>query len=150
MTDVEREILSTTSKRRGVVVIRQWEDLLFISGHGPEHEITGEPFYTGHLGTELGVEDGQKAARICGEILLSALDEYLGNLDRIDYIVKAFALVSSASDFYEQEAVMDGFSDLMVKVLGDRGLHARSVMGTSNLPVNIPVEIELIVKVKQE
>lgn len=149
MTDVERKILNTASKRRGVVVIRQWEDLLFISGHGPEHEITGEPFYTGHLGAELNVEDGQKAARICGEILLSALDEYLGNLDRIDYIVKAFALVSSASDFYGQEAVMDGFSDLMVKVLGDRGLHARSVMGTSNLPVNIPVEIELIVKVKQ-
>ncbi len=70
--------------------------------------------------------------------------------DRIDYIVKAFALVSSASDFYEQEAVMDGFSDLMVKVLGDRGLHARTVMGTSNLPGNIPIEIELIVKVKQQ
>ena len=149
MTDVEREILCTASKRRGVVVIRQWQDLLFISGHGPEHEITGEPFYTGHLGADLSMEDGQKAARICGEILLSALDEYLGNLDRIDFIVKAFALVSSAPDFYEQEAVMDGFSDFMVKVLGDRGLHARTVMGTSGLPVNIPVEIELIVKVKQ-
>ncbi len=149
MTDVEREILCTASKRRGVVVIRQWQDLLFISGHGPEHEITGEPFYTGHLGADLSVEDGQKAARICGEILLSALDEYLGNLDRIDFIVKAFALVSSAPDFYEQEAVMDGFSDFMVKVLGDRGLHSRTVMGTSGLPVNIPVEIELIVKVKQ-
>jgi enamine deaminase RidA (YjgF/YER057c/UK114 family) len=76
------------------------------------------------------------------------MDEYLGNLDRVEYIVKAFALVSSDSQFYEQEKVMDGFSDLMVKVFGDRGQHARSVMGTSNLPGNIPVEIELIVKIK--
>lgn len=149
MTDLEKEIMNSTPKRRGNVVLKQWEDLLFIGGHGPEDEVTGEPFYVGHLGDELKVEDGYKAAHICGEILLSALDEYLGNLDRVDYIIKAFALVSSKPDFYDQERVMDGFSDLMVKVLGDRGLHARSVMGTSNLPGNIPIEIELIVKIKE-
>ena len=93
-------------------------------------------------------EEGYKAARICGEILLSAMQEYLGDLDKVDYLVKAFGRVSSEPDFYDQSAIMDGFSDLMVQVLGDRGLHARSAMGTSNLPGNIPVEIELIVKIK--
>ena len=149
MTDVEKEILNHVKKRRGNVVLRRWKDLLFIGGHGPEDEVTGDPFYVGRLGSDLSVEDGYKAARICGEILLSAMDEYLGDLDKVDYLVKAFALVSSDPEFYEQEKVMDGFSDLMVKVLGDRGLHARSVMGTSNLPGNIPVEIELIVKIKE-
>lgn len=149
MKDIEKQILAVSKKRRGNVVLRRWNDLLYIGGHGPEDEVTGEPFYTGRLGSELTLEQGYDAARICGEILLSAMDEYLGSLDKVDYLVKAFGLVSSAPDFYEQEAVMDGFSDLMVKVLGDRGLHARSAMGTSNLPAgNIPVEIELIVKIK--
>lgn len=149
MVDIEKKILNHVAKRRGNVVLRRWKDLLFIGGHGPEDEVTGEPFYVGRLGADLSVEDGYKAARICGEILLSAMDEYLGNLDRVDYIVKAFALVSSDPEFYEQEKVADGFSDLMVKVLGDRGVHARSAMGTSNLPGNIPVEIELIVRIKE-
>ena len=149
MKDAEGQILMTNRKRRGNVVLRQWGDLLFIGGHGPEDEWTGEPFYTGRLGAELTTEDGYRAARICGEILLSAIQEYVGTLDRVGYLVKAFALVSGAPDFYEHEKVADGFSDLMTEVLGDRGLHARSAMGTSNLPGNIPVEIELIVKINR-
>lgn len=148
MNNVEQQILKSGRKRRGNIVLRRCGDLLFIGGHGPEDEVTGEPFYTGRLGAEMTTEEGYKAARICGEILLSAMQEYLGDLDKIDYLVKAFGLVSSEPDFYDQSAVMDGFSDLMVQVLGDRGLHARSAMGTSNLPGNIPVEIELIVKIK--
>ena len=148
MNNVEQQILKIGRKRRGNIVLRRCGDLLFIGGHGPEDEVTGEPFYTGRLGAEMTTEEGYKAARICGEILLSAMQEYLGDLDKVDYLVKAFGLVSSEPDFYDQPAVMDGFSDLMVQVLGDRGLHARSAMGTSNLPGNIPVEIELIVKIK--
>ena len=148
MNNVEQQILKSGRKRRGNIVLRRCGDLLFIGGHGPEDEVTGEPFYTGRLGAEMTTEEGYKAARICGEILLSSMQEYLGDLDKVDYLVKAFGLVSSEPDFYDQPAVMDGFSDLMVQVLGDRGLHARSAMGTSNLPGNIPVEIELIVKIK--
>ena len=148
MNNVEQQILKSGRKRRGNIVLRRCGDLLFIGGHGPEDEVTGEPFYTGRLGAEMTTEEGYKAARICGEILLSAMQEYLGDLDKVDYLVKAFGLVSSEPDFYDQPAVMDGFSNLMVQVLGDRGLHARSAMGTSNLPGNIPVEIELIVKIK--
>ncbi len=149
MRSVEEEIIATARKRRGNVVLNQHGPLLFIGGHGPEDEWTGDPFYTGHLGRELTAEDGYKAARICGEILLSAMQEYLGELDKVDYVVKAFGMVSCDAAFTEHEKVMDGFSDLMVEVLGDRGLHARSAMGTSNLPGNIPVEIELIVKIKE-
>lgn len=148
ISDVNYKIINSAPRRKGVVVLRQVDDLLYLSGHGPEDEITGKPFYTGRLGESVTLEQGRDAARICGIILLGALQDYLGTLDKVDYIVKAFALVSSAPDFYNQEEVMDGFSDLMVEVFGDRGIHARSAMGTSNLPTgNIPVEIEIIVKV---
>lgn len=148
ISDVNYKIINSAPRRKGVVVLRQVDDLLYLSGHGPEDEITGKPFYTGRLGESVTLEQGRDAARICGIILLGALQDYLGTLDKVDYIVKAFALVSSAPDFYNQEEVMDGFSDLMVEVFGDRGIHARSAMGTSNLPAgNIPVEIEIIVKV---
>ena len=148
ISDVNYKIINSAPRRKGVVVLRQVDDLLYLSGHGPEDEITGKPFYTGRLGESVTLEQGRDAARICGIILLGALQDYLGTLDKVDYIVKAFALISSAPDFYNQEEVMDGFSDLMVEVFGDRGIHARSAMGTSNLPNgNIPVEIEIIVKV---
>lgn len=148
ISDVNYKIINSAPRRKGVVVLRQVDDLLYLSGHGPEDEITGKPFYTGRLGESVTLEQGRDAARICGIILLGALQDYLGTLDKVDYIVKAFALISSAPDFYNQEEVMDGFSDLMVEVFGDRGIHARSAMGTSNLPTgNIPVEIEIIVKV---
>jgi enamine deaminase RidA (YjgF/YER057c/UK114 family) len=148
ISDVNYKIINSAPRRKGVVVLRQVDDLLYLSGHGPEDEITGKPFYTGRLGESVTLEQGRDAARICGIILLGALQDYLGTLDKVDYIVKAFAIISSAPDFYNQEEVMDGFSDLMVEVFGDRGIHARSAMGTSNLPTgNIPVEIEIIVKV---
>ena len=146
--NAEQEIIAMTKKRRGNVVWNRHGSLLYIGGHGPEDEWTGAPFYTGRLGRDLTVEDGYKAARIIGEIMLSAMQDALGNLDKVDSLVKAFGLVNGTSEFTQQEEVFDGFSDLMVEVLGDRGLHARSAMGTSNLPSNIPIEIELIVKVK--
>ena len=74
--------------------------------------------------------------------------EYLGDLDRVECLVKAFGLVASSPDFFDQPAVMHGFSDLMMEVLGDRGLHARSAMGTCCLPRNIPVEVDLVLKIR--
>ena len=148
MTGAEKEIMSYHKKRRGNVVMTRHGSLLFVGGHGPEDEWTGDPLFTGHLGADLTAEEGYKAARQCGENILSVLQEQLGSLDRIDCIVKAFGLISCDPSFTEHERVMDGFSDLMVEVLGDRGIHARSAMGTSNLPDNIPVEIEAVVCVK--
>lgn len=135
-------------KRKGVVVLRQYRDLIFLSGHGPEDQITGKPLYCGKIGKELSTQDGYFAARECGIILLGALRDYLGSLDTVKGTVKAFGLVSCTNDFYDQELVFNGFSDLMVEVLAERGYHTRTVAGTSNLPNgNIPIEIELVVQI---
>ncbi len=132
---------------QGMVAVRQYKDLLFISGTGPNSP-GKEPRYTGKLGEELTVEEGYQAARSCGIHMLAAVREYIGDLDRVNGIMKVFGLVAGSPDFYDQPAVMHGFSDLMVEVLGDRGLHARSAMGTNCLPGNIPVEVEAIFQIR--
>lgn len=133
---------------KGVVPIQRHGNLLYTSGHGPEREDDGTPIWTGKLGKDLTVEEGYQAARECGIILLAQLKHYLGDLERVDQIIKVFGLVASAEDFYDQPKVLHGFSDLMVDVFGERGKHARSAMGTYVLPKNIPVEIEMIVRIK--
>ncbi|MFD0872327.1 Endoribonuclease L-PSP [Chlamydia abortus] len=133
---------------KAIVPIRQHGNLLYTSGHGPEREDDGSPIWTGKLGKDLTVEEGYQAARECGIILLAQLKNYLGSLDRVDALVKVLGLVASSEDFYQQPQVMNGFSDLMVDVFGERGKHARSAMGTYVLPKNIPVEIEMIVRIR--
>ena len=125
----------TYKTKRGIILMRRKEHLLYISGHGPENQITGKPIYSGRIGKELNREEGYLAARECGIIILGA--------------VKAFGMVNCDGDFQDLDGVMDGFSDLMTEVLEERGYHARTVMGTHNLPNgNIPVEIETIIAVR--
>lgn len=133
------------AKKKAITAIRQEGNLLYSSGHGPENQLTGVPIFKGRVGEELTLEEGYQAARECGIILIGALRDYLGNLDRVKSIVKATALVNTAEGFWQIDEVMDGFSDLMTEVFQERGYHARTVMGTHNMPNhNIPVEIELI------
>lgn len=122
-------------------------DLLFISAHLPV-DADGNPKYTGKVGTDLTLEEGYDAARICGLNMLATIKDYIGELDRVDYFVKVLGLVNSGGDFSSQPAVINGFSDLMVEVLGKRGQHARSAMGAFALPMNVPVVVEAIVKVR--
>ncbi len=146
--NVEKDFVYKVKK--GIVVLRQVGNLIFVSGHGPEDQITGEPLYQGRMGKDLTVEEGYGAARECGIIILGALKDYLGNLDRIERFVKAFALVNCAEDFHNIDEVADGFSDVIMDVLEERGYHARTVMGTHNLPNgNIPVEIETIIAIRE-
>ena len=92
---------------------------------------------------------GVVAARECGVILLGALRDHFGSLDRVKSLVKATALINVDGDFCDLDHVMDGFSDLMADVLDERGKHVRTVMGTHNMPNgNIPVEIELIAEIE--
>ena len=136
------------AKKRGIVLFRRDGDLFYISGHGPEHQTTGEPLYGGRIGEDLTAEEGYLAARECAVIILGALKDILGNLDKVKSFVKVFAFVNCGKDFYDIDSVMDGFSDTIADVLEERGYHVRTVMGTRNLPNgNIPVEVEVIVQV---
>ena len=121
-------------------------NLLYLSGVGPAAPADG-PAPTGKLGADLTIEQGYEAARLTGVNLLSRLKAELGDLGRVNRVVKLLSMVNSAPDFDQQPAVANGCSDLLVEVFGDRGRHARSAVGMVGLPGNIPVEIEMIVEV---
>jgi enamine deaminase RidA (YjgF/YER057c/UK114 family) len=143
------ELPSKVARGKGLIPAVQHGSLLFVSGHGPSDN-DGNLLYRGRVGAEVGLDDAYRAARATGVQLLRSIRDHLGDLDRVDRIVKALGFINSAPDFHEQPAVMHGFSDLMVEVFGaQRGQHARSAIGTSNLPGNQPVEIELIVSIKE-
>ena len=140
-----QEIEPVYRKKRGIVLLRQVDDMIYISGHGPEDQITGKALFQGRVGEDLTLEEGYAAARECAIIILGALKDTLGSLDRVERIVKACGLVNCGEGFTEVDKVFDGFSDTIADVLEERGYHARTVMGTRNLPNgNIPVEIEVI------
>lgn len=134
-------------KGKGLIPLCQEGNLLFLSGHGCATE-RGELIYEGRLGAEVTLEQGYEAARQVGINLLATLRDCLGDLDRVEKIVKVLGFVASTPEFYQQPEVMHGFSDLMTEVFGERGQHARSAIGTSVLPLNQPVEIEMIVKIR--
>src|SRR4029453_18935242 len=120
-------------------------NLVFLAGQGPLAD--GKPMVTGKVGGELTEEQGNKAARATALILLSALRAEIGSLDRVKRIVKLVGLVNSAPGFTRQPWLINGASDLLIEIFGDAGKHARTSLGTNELPLNLPVEIELIVEV---
>ncbi|MCW2257903.1 enamine deaminase RidA (YjgF/YER057c/UK114 family) [Providencia alcalifaciens] len=130
------------------VSIKQYGDLLYTSGH--DCQKNGELIYTGTLGQELSVEQGQDAAKQCISNIFSSLKTYLGDLDRIDECIKLLGFVQSTNEFKYQPQVMNGASDFLIKILGEKGKHCRSAIGTNTLPFDTPVEIELILKIKPE
>jgi enamine deaminase RidA (YjgF/YER057c/UK114 family) len=121
-------------------------NLLFLSGSGPKK--TDGNYIIGKLGEDLTIEEGYEAARITAINHLATLKAELGELSKVKRIVKVLGMVNCAADFKEQPKVINGFSDLMVAVFGERGKHARSAVGVNSLPMGIPVEIELIVEVE--
>jgi enamine deaminase RidA (YjgF/YER057c/UK114 family) len=112
--------------------------------------VNGKPKFIGRVGADLTLEQGYEAARITALNLLSIIKSKIGDLDRIEKVIKVLGFVNSASDFHQQPEVINGASDLLVELLESRGRHARSAIGTCNLPMNIPVEIEMIVRVTPE
>ena len=120
---------------------------LYISGQLPLKD--GKPLVTGHLGAGVSVEEGAAAARQCGlNILAQAKAALGGDLERIERCVKLVGFVASTPDFTGQPPVINGASDLMVEVLGERGRHARSAVGVAVLPLDVAVEIEAIFEIK--
>lgn len=124
----------------------QTGNLGYLSGHGPF--LDDGSLMTGRLGDDISLEEGKTVARQVGLNLLSTLKNELGSLDRVSRLVKSLALVNCTDDFFDQPAVVNGFSELFADVFGeDAGVGARSAMGTNSLPGNIPVEIEIIVEI---
>ncbi len=121
-------------------------DLVMTSGQVPL--VKGEIKYAGKVGTELTEEEGQNAARVCALNCLAAIKGVIGSLDKIDEIFKLTVFVNSANGFSAQPKVANGASELIVNLFGEKGKHARSAVGVSELPLNAAVEIEMIVKIK--
>ena len=120
-------------------------NLVFLSGHGPFKE--DGSLITGKVGSELTAEQGYEAARRVAVGLLGSLKAEIGDLEKVKRVVKVLGLVNCPSDFTNQPQVINGASDFLVEVFGARGKHARSAVGTNALPMNIAVEIEMIVEV---
>jgi len=123
-------------------------NLLFLSGTGPFG--ADGSVVQGKVGQDLTLEEGVAAARLTAIRQISVLKAELGDLSKVKRIVKVLGMVNCTEDFTQQPAVINGFSDLMVEVFGDAGKHARSAVGMYALPLNMAVEIELIVEIEDE
>jgi enamine deaminase RidA (YjgF/YER057c/UK114 family) len=121
-------------------------NLLFLAGKGPA--LPGGKYVTGKLGKELTIEQGYDAAKLTALAQLAVLKSHLGSLSKVKRIVKVLGFVNAIPEFTDQPKVINGFSDLMVQVFGEKGKHARSAVGTSSLPMGMAVEVELVVEVE--
>jgi enamine deaminase RidA (YjgF/YER057c/UK114 family) len=121
-------------------------NLLYLSGHGPG-KADGSNI-TGKVGADMTTEQGYEAAKQAGVSILSTLKDELGDLNKVKRIVKVLGMVNCTETYTDQSKVINGFSDLMVAVFGEKGKHARSAVGMNSLPGNIAVEIEIIVEIQ--
>lgn len=121
-------------------------NLVFTSGQLPL--VDGKLMAEGHVGAEVSAEDANRMAARCALNALAAIKSVIGNLDRVEQVIKVVGFVSSSPDFTAQPAVINGASDLLGQIFGEAGVHARSAVGVAVLPLNAPVEVELIVQFK--
>ena len=128
------------------VMWQQVGNLLYLSGQGPRRPDGSIP--VGRLGLNYSVEQGYADARQIGLQILATVRKAVGSLDSIEGVVKLLGMVNAEPDFGQHPKVINGCSDLLVEVLGERGKHARSAVGMGSLPNGMPVEIEAIIQVK--
>lgn len=119
-------------------------NLVYLSGHGPDRPEGGR--VTGKVGGDLTIEEGQEAARLTAISLLSTLKAAIGDLNRVKRVFKVFGMVNCPASFDQHSQVINGCSDLLVEIFGERGKHVRAAVGMSSLPANMAVEIEMIVE----
>ena len=122
-------------------------NLLYLSGRGPWK--TDGTYVTGKVGKDLTIEQGYEAARLTALGHLSVIKTELGSLNKVKRIVKVLGMVNCTEDFKDQPKVINGYSDLMVEIFGEKGKHARSAVGMYALPLGIAVEVEVIVEVEE-
>ena len=123
-------------------------NLVFLAGHGPRKP--DGSFMIGKVGRDIDLEEAKAAARLTSINLIASLKAEIGDLNKVKRIVKVLGMVNSDESFTEQPQVINGCSDLLVAIFGDRGKHARSAVGMVSLPFGIPVEIEMIVEVEDK
>ncbi len=121
-------------------------NFLFLAGKGPRRADSSE--MTGKVGVDFSIEEGYEASRLAAINQLAVMKGMLGDLSRVKRIVKVLGMVNCLPDFIQQPAVINGFSDLMVAVFGERGIHARAAVGVISLPRAQAVEIELVVEIE--
>lgn len=120
-------------------------DLAYVSG---QISFVGGELLKGRLGEDVSLEDGVKAARGCGLMILAQLKAALGSLDRVERVVKLGGFVNSTPDFTDQPKVVNGASNLMLEVFGEAGKHARAAVGVPALPLGVAVEVDAVVAIK--
>jgi enamine deaminase RidA (YjgF/YER057c/UK114 family) len=121
-------------------------NLVFTAGQGPM--VDGKAKFTGKLGRDLTEEQGYQAAQICAVNCLACVKSLVGDLDKVEQVIKVLGFVACVDGFTRQPWVINGASELLIKLFGDRGKHARSAVGTNQLPLDIPVEVEIVVRVR--
>ena len=126
----------------------QTGNLLFVAGKGPVSGLATPP--VGKLGAQFSVEEGYQFARLTGLDILAAVKLELGSLDRVSRVVKLQGFINATADFEQHPKVLDGCSDLMAEVFGDRGVHARSVFGAQSVRGNLPLIIDSIFEVQPD
>jgi enamine deaminase RidA (YjgF/YER057c/UK114 family) len=123
------------------------DNILYISGQGPVSE--NKLIYKGKVGEDISIDDGIKAAELCCINIIAALKKSInGDWNRLDSFLKLGGFVNCNNNFYDQPKIINGASDLLVKIFGDQGRHARFAVGSNALPMNISVEIDAIIKIK--
>lgn len=122
-------------------------NLIFLSGKGPQK--ADGSYITGKVGKDITIQEGYEASRLTAINALAALKAAIGNLDKVKQIVKVLGMVNCEGNFTDHPKVINGFSDFMVEIFGDKGKHARSAVGMGSLPMNTSVEIEMIVEVEE-
>lgn len=146
LKELELELPPTAKPVGNYVSAVRTGNLVYLSGHGPLRN--DGTMITGKVGVDLTLEEGYEAARWVALGLLGSLKAEIGNLDKVRRVIKLLGMVNCTPDFIDQPKVINGASDLLVKVFGDKGKHARSAVGMNSLPMNISVEIEMIVEVE--
>ena len=123
------------------------DNTLYVSGQGPV--IDGKIIYSGKVGNEISQEEGVKAAELCCINIIAALKSSInGDWNRLDTFLKLGGFVNCDNDFSDQPKIINGASDLLVNIFGDKGRHSRFAVGSNSLPLNISVEIDAIIKIK--
>jgi len=140
------ELPSPPKALASYVPVQQVGELLYTSGVIPSWN--GDVQFRGVVGADVSVKDAARAAEICALNIMALVRQHAGSLDKVEQFIQLSGFVRSAAGFEEQPKVLNGASDLIYKVFGERGRHTRQALGTSELPLGVPVEISAIIRLK--